>query len=305
MISFALRRLVQAVLVVLGASTLAFLVIRLLPGDPVEAMFANLAVPEAVQHQIRAEMHIDDPLPAQYLSFLGDLVRGHFGTSMLTGTPVATEIGAQAASTLQLAGLAVAGALVIGFGTGILAARRPDGWVDRVVTTLQLAFVSMPVFWVGILLLTAFSFQLGWFPATGGDGLTGLVLPALTLALPTSAIIGQLVRDGLRQVLWEPYIVTARAKGLGEWSVLLRHALRNSLVSVVTVLGMVIGGLLAGAVVVETVFARQGLGRLAVTAITSKDYPMVQAIVVLAATAYVVVNLTVDVAYAAIDPRIR
>jgi peptide/nickel transport system permease protein len=165
--------------------------------------------------------------------------------------------------------------------------------------------VTMPVFWVAIVLLTVFSFNLAWFPATGGTGVNGLVLPAVTLALPTSAVIGQLVRDGLRQVLWEPYIITARAKGLGEWTVLLRHALRNSLVSVVTVLGVVLGALLSGAVVVETVFARQGLGRLALNAITAKDYPMVQAIVVLAAVAYVVINLAVDIVYALIDPRIR
>lgn len=305
MLTFVARRLGQAVLVVLGASTLAFLVIRLLPGDPVETMFANLGVPEAVQQQIRAEMRVDEPLGLQYVHFLGDLLTGRFGTSMRTGTPVGTEIAAQAGSTVALAGLALVLALLLGFGSGILAARRPGGWVDATVSAVQLGLVSMPVFWVGILLLTAFSFRLGWFPAAGGTGPSGLVLPALTLALPTSAIIGQLVRDGLRRVLREPYIVTARAKGLGEATVILRHALRNSLISVITVLGVVLGGLLSGAVVVETVFARQGLGRLALDAILSKDYPMVQAVVVLAAVAYVAISTGVDIVYAAVDPRIR
>jgi ABC-type dipeptide/oligopeptide/nickel transport system permease component len=305
MLAFVARRLGQAVLVVFGASTLAFLVIRLLPGDPVETMFATLAIPEGVKEQIRAEMGIGDPLPVQYLHFLADLLRGRFGTSMTSGNPVGAEIATQAGSTLQLAGLSIVVALVLGFGSGILAARRPDGWVDRLITTLQMAFVATPVFWVGIVLLMVFSFNLGWFPATGSEGFDSLVLPAFTLALPTSAIIGQLLRDGLRQVLWEPYIVTARAKGLGEWAVLLRHALRNSLVSVVTVLGVVLGSLLSGAVVVETIFARQGLGRLALNAIMAKDYPMVQAVVVLAAVAYVTINVVVDVVYAAVDPRIR
>jgi ABC-type dipeptide/oligopeptide/nickel transport system permease component len=305
MLAFVCRRLGQAVLVVLGAATLAFVVIRLLPGDPVEAMFANLAVPQAVQDRIRAEMRMDEPLPAQYLYFLTDLAQGRLGTSMLSGEQVGAEIGAQVGSTLQLAALGILLALLFGFACGILAARRPDGWLDRVITAAQMVFVSMPVFWVGIVLLAVFSFNLAWFPATGNAGVGALVLPALTLALPTSAIIGQLVRDGLRQVLWEPYVVTARAKGLGEWSVLYRHALRNSLVPVVTVLGMVLGGLLSGAVVVETIFARPGLGRLALGAILAKDYPMVQAIVVIAALAYVTINVAVDVAYAAIDPRIR
>jgi peptide/nickel transport system permease protein len=305
MAGFVLRRLAQAILVVLGAATLAFLVIRLLPGDPLNAMFESLALPVAVQEQIKAEMRLDRPLWTQYGLFLGDLVQGNFGTSMFSGTSVGREIAAQAGSTVQLAAAAVGLALLLGFGAGIAAARWPDSWVDRLITTSQMLLVAMPVFWVAIVLLTVFSFNLAWFPATGGTGVPGLVLPAITLALPTSAVIGQLVRDGLRQVLWEPYIITARAKGLGEWAVLLRHALRNSLVSVITVLGMVLGALLSGAVVVETVFARQGLGRLALNAITAKDYPMVQAIVVLAAAAYVVINLVVDIVYALIDPRIR
>ena len=305
MVGFLARRTVQAALVILGAATLAFFVMRLLPGDPVEGMFVGLSVPDAVKEQIRNDMHLGQPLLEQYGLFVTDLLQGRFGTSMVDGASVADKIAGQAGPTLALAGLAMALSLILGFGSGIIAARFPGGWVDRIITTVQMAMVSMPVFWVGIVLLTIFSFNLGWFPATGSQGLNTLVLPALTLAVPTSAIIGQLVRDGLRQVLWEPYIVTARAKGLDEWSVLLHHALRNSLVSVITVLGVVLGALLSGAVVVETVFARQGIGRLALNAITAKDYPTAQAVVVLSAAVYVFINLAVDVVYAAIDPRIR
>jgi peptide/nickel transport system permease protein len=302
---FLARRLAQSALVVFGALTLSFVVIRLLPGDAIEAMFAGTSVPQAVQDAVRKDMKLDLSWWQQYLAYLADLAHGRLGTSIATGNPVGQELRQQIMPTIQLTLTAVLLAVVLGVGAGVTAARRPEKPLDRLITTVQMLFVSLPVFWAGLLLITLFSFRLGWFPAIGNEGAASLVLPSVTLALPASAIVGQLVRDGLIGVLREPYIVTARAKGLTEWNILFRHALRNAAIPVITVVGVVVGALLSGAVVVETLFARQGLGRLAVNAITGKDFPVVQALVTLAAVMYVLINLLVDVVYAAVDPRIR
>jgi peptide/nickel transport system permease protein len=305
MSTFLLRRFAQSVLVIWGALTVAFIVIRVLPGNPVQAMFSGTGVPQSVQDAVTHELHLDSSLWSQYVGYLDNLVHWRFGTSVIHGDSVSHEISSQVGSTFELAAAAIVLALVLGVGAGVIAARYPEKLLDRLITTLQVVVISLPVFWLGLILLTVFSFQLGWFPATGSDGLTSLVLPGLTIGLPASAIVGQLVRDGLIGVMAQPYIVTARAKGLGEWQILFRHALRNAAVPVISVVGIVIGSLFSGAVVVETLFAREGLGRLAVNAITSQDFPLVQALVVLAAVIYILVNLLVDVIHAVIDPRIR
>jgi ABC-type dipeptide/oligopeptide/nickel transport system permease component len=305
MLSFVARRLAQSVVVIFGALTLAFVVIRLLPGDTVAAMFAGTSTPQAVRDAVRHDMLLDSSWWQQYLGYLDNIAHGRLGTSVTHGDGVGYELRQQVLPTVELGLAAVALAITFGVWAGVVAARRPERLLDRVITTVQVVSISLPVFWVGLVLLTFFSFRLGWFPATGSQGFKSLVLPAITLALPCGAIVGQLVRDGLIRVLREPYIVTARAKGLGDWAVLFRHALRNAAVPVITVIGVLIGSLLSGAVVIETLFARQGLGRLAVTAITSKDFPVVQALVALAAVTYVLVNLLVDVVYALVDPRIR
>lgn len=305
MTGFVARRLAQSVMVIWGALTLAFIVIRLLPGDPAEAMFAGTGTPQAIQDAVRRELKLNSPIWQQYVGYLSNLVHWRFGTSVIHGDSVSHELSEQLLPTILLGVVAIVVAVLLGVTAGVVAARRPNRALDRIITTVQVVWISLPVFWLGLILLTVFSFDLGWFPATGSSGVSSIVLPGLTLALPASAIVGQLVRDGLVSVLGEPYIVTARAKGLGEWRILFRHALRNAAVPVITVVGVVLGSLFSGAVVVETLFARQGLGRLAVSAITSKDYPVVQALVTLAAITYVVLNLFVDLLYAVVDPRIR
>lgn len=305
MLGFILRRLLTGIPVLIGATALSFFIIRIVPGDAVTTLLNGSPTTPEVEAQIRAQFHLDRPVLVQYGLYMRDLGRGDLGTSMRSGAPVWHEISTRLPSTLRLTGVAAALSLILGLGLGIAESFLVGGPVARVVGLVQLAAVSIPPFWLGLLLITLLSFRLDWFPATGDEGSRSLVLPALTLAIPTAAVIAQLLQDGMKEILAEPYVVTARAKGLRETQVRVRHALRNALIPVITVSGSVIGSLLTGAVVIETVFARPGVGRLAVDAITNKDLPVVQGIVLLAAATYLVVNLIVDLVYALVDPRIR
>ncbi len=291
--------------VLLGAATLTFVVIRLVPGDPVLLVLNGAPTTPAVVEHMRHQFHLDHSAGMQYLLYLDDLAHGNLGVSMVTGRPVTYEIDSRLGSTLQLtalaAAIAIGGGLAAGLGTSLL--RRKV--LTHTATTVQLVAISAPPFWLGLLLLTLFSFRLGWFNVISDRGLKALILPALALGLPAASVISQLIRRGMAEVLAEPYIVTARAKGLGETQVRLRHALRNSLIPVVSISGILIGGLLMGAVAIEIVFARQGVGNLAVTSIVAKDLPVVQGIVLLAAVAYVALNIVADVVYRLVDPRIR
>jgi peptide/nickel transport system permease protein len=304
-LAFVLRRLLTGIPVLLGATALSFFVIRVVPGDAVTTLLGGTPTTPEVEAKLRGQFHLDRPVLVQYGLYMRDLGRGDLGTSMRSRQPVREEISSRLPSTLKLTGLATLLAVVLGVGLGVASSFLDRGPLARLVALAQFAAVSLPSFWLGLMLITLFSFRFGWFPATGDRDARSLALPALTLALPAAAVIAQLLRDGMDETLSEPYIATARAKGLRERRVRLGHALRNALIPVITVSGAVVGSLLTGSVVIETVFARPGVGRLAVDAITNKDLPVVQGVVVLAAATYLAVNLVVDLVYAAVDPRIR
>ncbi len=291
--------------VVLGVSVVVFSIIHLLPGDPVLAILSGANATPEQERELRAQLRLDDPLVVQYVRFLRRAVVGDFGRSIFSGRPVIEEIADQLPSTLELAGTAILIAAGVGLALGMLAAVRHNTWVDRLAMLVALGGVSMPSFWLGLVLIVIFSLQLGWLPATGQGGLSRLVLPAATIGLNYSAVIARLVRSSMLEVLGNTYISTARAKGVSEWGVTLKHALGNALIPVTTIIGVQLGNLLAGTIIVETVFSRRGMGRLAVTAVLDKDYPLIQGVVLVSALGYVLVNLVVDLSYSVLDPRLR
>lgn len=299
------RRFLQAIPVLFGVSLLVFSMLHLVPGDPVKMMMSEFATQPEQLEKMRAQLHLDDPLPQQFGRFVWNAMRGDLGYSIRSKRPVSDEIMENLPSTLELtlAGLLVAA--LIGVPLGVVAAVKRHSWADTGSMALALLGVSMPSFWLGLLLIFAFSLHIRLFPATGGGDLKHLVLPAITLGLGASAIIARLTRSSMLEVLRQEYVNTARAKGLNELTVILRHAFKNALIPVVTVFGLQFGQLLAGTVVIETVFSRPGIGRLIVGAILAKDFPLVQGIVLAVAVSYVLVNLVVDIAYAFLDPRIR
>lgn len=305
---FLARRLAQLGVVLLLVSVAVFSIMHALPGDPVQLMLSGAesgSVTPERQEQLREEMGLNDPLPVQYGRFLGGAVTGDLGTSVRLRQPVLDLILDRLGSTLALSLGGILFALVIGVTTGVLAALRQGSWIDGFSRVLAYAGVSLPLFWLGLLLILVFAFWLPWFPPAGSEGIRSLVLPSLSLGLVSAGVIARLTRASLREVLVEDYIRAAWAKGLPGHIVYLRHALRNAFLPVLTMLGLQFGAMLAGAVVTETVFSRPGLGRLVVSAILWKDYPLVQGIVLFMATMYVLVNLAVDLLAAWLDPRIR
>jgi peptide/nickel transport system permease protein/oligopeptide transport system permease protein len=305
MLGYIVQRIAQLVPVVVGISVLTFLMLHLVPGDPVLLFAGDKPLTEERAAQIRHQLGLDRPLWVQYGEYAGRALRGDLGRGLRSERPVIDSILEVLPGTAQLTLAALALAVVSGVALGILAALARGTWLDTAAMGFATLGVSMPVFYSSLLLIFVFSFRLAWFPATGQGGLSRLVLPAAALALVSSAVLARLVRSGMLEVLRQEYIVTARAKGLAGRSVVLRHALTNALIPIITMLGLQLGGLLGGAVITETIFSRPGIGRLAVDAILSRDFPLVQGTVLLAAVAYVLVNLLVDVAYAAVDPRIR
>jgi peptide/nickel transport system permease protein len=298
-------RLLSFVPVILGVSVLVFLMLYLVPGDPASALVGDAPVSAAELDRLRTQYGLNDPLYVQYARFATNAVHGDLGRSLRTRRPVSDVIAEQYPQTLELALAAIAVAGVVGVTLGVVAATHAHTWVDTASTALALVGVSMPSFWLGLMLIFIFALGLGWFPATGQGGLERLVLPAATLGWFAAAVIARLVRSSMLEVLGLEYVTTGRAKGLAERAVIYRHALRNALIPTVTVVGLQFGTLLGGAVVVETVFARQGLGRLIVDGILQKDFPLVQGAVLVTSLTYVAANFLVDVVYAAVDPRIR
>jgi peptide/nickel transport system permease protein len=305
MLTWVLRRILAVVPVLFGVTLAVFGMLFLVPGDPVKMMLAEFVTNPDQVAQMRAQLHLDEPILKQYGRFVGGAVRGDLGTSIRSRRPVATEIGENLAGTAQLAVGAMLVAVALGVPLGLLAALSRNSWLDVVSMGAALLGVSMPSFWLGLLLIFAFSLHLGWFPATGGGSLAQLVLPSVTLGTIAAAIIARLTRSSMLEVLGQDYVRTARAKGLGGFAVVVRHALKNALIPIITIFGLQFGNLLAGAVIVETVFSRPGLGRLIVGGILNKDFPLVQGTVLFVATTYVLINVLVDVAYAYADPRIR
>ncbi|MGD9298063.1 nickel ABC transporter permease [Thiohalocapsa sp.] len=298
-----LTRLGSALVVVLGVCTLVFLLIHLVPGDPVEAMLGERAQ-AADRAALQAALGLDLPLWEQYRRYLLGLLRLDLGQSFLDQRPVAAILGERLPATLRLAAAALGIALGLALPLGVLAARLRGTALDSAAMTLSLLGVSIPNFWLGPLLILVFSLWLGWTPVSGDETALSIVLPAITLGTALAAVLARMVRASLLEVLNEDYVRTARAKGLGETAVLWRHALRNAWLPVLTVIGLQLGGLLAGAVITETVFAWPGIGSLLVESIKARDFPVVQGCVLLISLSYVLVNALTDLAYAWIDPRI-
>jgi len=305
MLQFLGKRLLASIPVLWGVTTLVFLAIYLLPGDPAELILAESGGSAESIAYLRTQLGLDDPLYVQYGRFLLNTLRGDLGRSIFTNRPVLQTILEQLPSTIELALAAMLVAMALGTGLGILAALNHNSWLDSACMAIAVAGVSVPIFWSGLLLILLFSSTLHWLPATGQGGLRHLLMPAVVLGFASSGTIARLVRSSLLEVLYKEYITTARAKGLSERLILTHHALKNALIPVITVVGLQFSFLLGGAVVTETVFSRQGIGRLIVDAILWKDFPLVQGGVLLAAVTYTLVNLLVDISYAFADPRIR
>jgi peptide/nickel transport system permease protein len=305
MLIYVIRRMLIALVVLWGVATIVFMLLQVIPGDPAETMLAGSGASEARIAQTRQDLGFDDPLLVQYGRYLMNTLRGDLGRSLYSNRPVILTISEQLPATLQLATAALLVAVILGLSLGILAAIRAGTWIDQTVMGVAVLGVSVPVFWSGLLLIWIFSVRLNWLPATGADGWQHLVMPAAVLGLVGAGPIARLVRASLLNALRADYIAMAQAKGLPGRAVVGRHALRNAIIPVITLIGLQAGFLLGGTVVTEAVFARPGLGRLVVDAILSKDLPMVQGVVLLIAAMYVVVNLLVDVATLALDPRLR
>ncbi|SJM64238.1 Oligopeptide transport system permease protein OppB (TC 3.A.1.5.1) [Gulosibacter sp. 10] len=298
-------RLLGAVAVVWAAATITFLAVKAIPGDPVSIIAGGENIVDAEQRERLARHYgLDRPVWQQYLGYLARAFTGDFGESYLFRKPAVEVVAETAAPTLGLAATAFLLALMLAFASALLTASR-RGRARFALSGLELLMLSTPVYWIGTMLLIVFSFGLGWFPVVGDHGWRSLVLPAFALALPLAATISQVMRDGLEQALDEPFVLTARTRGVSEWGVRFSHALRHSLLAVTTVSGTVLGGILSGSILTETVFGRAGFGQMTLQAISSRDMPLILTIVVLVALAYYLINALVDVSYAVIDPKLR
>ena len=306
MFVYFLRRLLLLIPVVIGVLTMIFLLRALVPGDPIEIMFLGQIPPDPeTVAEIRAELGLDKPLPVQYVQYIAGVFQGDLGTSVRTRRPVIEEIKDRYPNTLILTAASLVIALVVGLSMGILAAVYKDSWIDTVTMFLALFGLSMPAFWFGLIMIRFFvGVQLRWFPVMGSGSPRHLVLPALTLGLIASTVQARISRSSMLEVLTSDYVRTAKAKGLTHRTVVLGHGLKNALIPTMTILGLQVGGLLGGAFIIESVFAWHGVGELAVQAISQRDFPLVQGIIVVVATTYVLVNMLVDISYQLLDPRI-
>jgi peptide/nickel transport system permease protein len=304
MLTFITHRLAGALLVVFGVVTIVFLLIHLIPGDPVEIMLGE-AASVTDREALRTALGLDQPLARQFMAYLEGLLRLDLGSSYHSHRPVVELLLERLPATLVLAGMALLITLVMAVPLGIVAAVRRDSLWDSGAMSFSMLGVSVPNFWLGPLLILVFSLGLGWFPVSGRESFGAVVLPAITLGTGLAAVLSRMVRSSMLEVLGEDYMRTARAKGLAPSRVIIHHGLRNALLPVITLLGLQLGALLAGAVITETVFSWPGVGLLTIEAIQSRDYPVVQACVLLISVSYVLINLLTDIAYAWVDPRIR
>lgn len=299
-----LKRLLGTIPVIFGVLLLTFLLVHSIPGDPVEVMLGESAA-SADREVLRQNLGLDEPLPIQFFQYVAKVAQGDLGVSIHSKKPIVDLLAERLPATMKLAALALMIAISIGVPLGIVAALKADRWADNLATVLSLTISAMPHFWLGPLLMMVFALWLGWLPVSGMDANTSIILPALTLGFGLAAILTRMTRASMLEVLHEDFIRTARAKGLPEKTVILKHALRAALLPIVTVLGLQLGSLLAGTVITETVFAWDGIGRLLVESIEKRDYPVTQACVLVIALTYVFVNLLTDIIYTRIDPRVR
>jgi peptide/nickel transport system permease protein len=304
MLRYLVRRLLLTIPVLLGVATLVFALVHLVPGDPAQSMLGDGASVEDVA-KLRHALGLDQPLLTQYGAFMTGLVKGDLGESFRYGTPVTREIRDRLFRTLQLAAAAMSVAIVCALPLGIVAAVFRGTWIDFVAMTLALAGISMPNFWLGPLLAILFAVYLGWLPVAGTGTIWHLVLPAVTLGAALAAILARMTRASLLEELRELYVVAARARGLSRARAVVGHAFRNSLIPVVTIIGLQFGAVLTGTIITETIFAWPGVGRLLIQAINFRDYPLVQGCILFISLTYVVMNLVTDLTYGLLDPRIR
>jgi ABC-type dipeptide/oligopeptide/nickel transport system permease component len=303
-LSYIARRILISVPTLVGAATVVFLMVRLLPGDPARVIAGVTATDEDVA-RTRHQLGLDQPAAIQYLQFMARLLHGDLGTSARSGDPVTLEILGRLPYTTELVLASMTLAVFLGVAAGILAASRHNSWLDVAFSGGSVFGISMPTYWLGLMLILAFSVQLRMLPAAGANEPLGFILPSITLALFSVGLVARQTRSAMLDVLRDDFVRTARAKGLGERAVLLKHALRNALLPIVTTIGLQFGTLLGGAVLTGTVFSWPGMGRLIVDSIFSRDYPVVQGTVLLLSVSFIVVNLVTDIVYAYVDPRIR
>ncbi|NOU67448.1 ABC transporter permease subunit [Paenibacillus sp. LMG 31461] len=304
MVKYILNRLIVSIPVILGSLTLVFLIIHWLPGDPAQMIAGEDASPERIAY-LRTQFGLDQPLWQQYAVYLWKSIRGDFGHSFANSQPVIDRLLAQLPATLSLALLSTIFAIIVGFILGVLSAVYQNRVLDYIVRVISLLGVSMPKFWLGILLILVFSVHLQLLPAIGNGSFKQLILPSFALGVTGAGMLTRMVRNSVLEVIHEPFVLTLRAKGLSEKIVLYKHVLRNALLPAVTILGLLVGEMLSGAVVTETVFSRQGLGKLVVDAINQKDIPVIQAAILITGLFNILVNLMVDVSYSYVDPRVR
>ncbi|SFE04712.1 peptide/nickel transport system permease protein [Paenibacillus catalpae] len=302
---FIVGRILSSLLVIAGSLVLVFAILYVLPGDPTDNMIdPSVATAEQIAN-LKQQLGVDQPFYIQFTRYISDMVRGDFGNSLLNSEPVLDKILEHFPATLALTAASALVSITIGLVLGVLSAIHRNGPIDFIARLVGLFGISMPTFWSGILLIVLFSLQLGWFPAMGSDGWKTIVLPALTLGIVGAGFIVRMVRSSMLDIIDEHFMLTLRSKGLSERAVMYKHALRNALIPAVTMIGMLIGEMLAGTVVIETVFSRQGIGRIIGDALMAKDLPVVQGVIFITAVIYVLVNLLVDLSYSVIDPRVR
>ena len=304
MLSYVVRRLLLALPTLLGVVTIVFVSVRMLPGDPARVV-AGLQATPAELLQVRHQLGLDQPLPVQYVHYLAALARGDLGTSSVTNAPVLTEVLARLPYTAQLTVLATIISSIVGIGMGVAAAARHNSWLDVGISGVSVLGLSVPVYWLGLMLIIVFAVNLHWLPAGGNLEGTGFVLPALTLSAFSIGLVARMTRASILDILRQDYVRTARAKGASYQRQVLHHALRNALLPVLTVIGLQFGQLLGGAVLTETVFSWPGMGRLLVSSILDRDYAVVEGVVLIFAGAFIMVNLIVDLSYGLVDPRVR
>jgi peptide/nickel transport system permease protein len=304
MLSYLIKRLLATIPVLIGISLLLFFMLRMLPGDPAQVLAGQMATPQEIEN-IRHQLGLDRPIYEQYVVYLSRLARFDLGRSARTQNPVTQEIWARLPNTLLLAVVAIALACLFGIPAGIISAVKPYSWIDYLVTVSALFGMSMPVFWLGLMLVVLFSVILKWLPAGGTGGWQNVILPSITLAAFVVAFIARMTRSTMIETLSQDFTTTARSKGLQERVVVIKHAFKNAMIPIITVVGLQFGLLLGGAVLTETVFAWPGVGRLIVDSILARDYPVIQGAILIFGLLYIMVNLVVDLIYALVDPRIR
>lgn len=304
MIKYIMRRVLLMIPIALGVTVVVFSIMHLAPGDPARIMLGVQATPEQVA-ALRAKLGLDQPIYVQYFRWITGVIKGDWGYSIQTGQPVLEIILERIGATFNLIGVAMLFSIAVGITTGIISAIRQYSIFDYIAMTLALLGISMPSFWLGLVLILIFGLHLGWFPISGSGTVKHLILPAITLGWVDSAVISRLTRSSMLEVIRQDYITTARAKGLSERAVVYKHALRNALIPIVTIIGLRIPWLFGGAVITETIFAWPGMGRLIVNSVLNRDFPVVQGVVLIMAFIVMFANLAVDILYAFLDPRIR